>query len=669
MAGRYTFAHALIEHALYDDLSAGRRGACPPEGRGGARGALRRRSRPSGSGSSPTTGLTPPSPRTRARRSRTRNGRAIGPWRSSRPTRRCAGTGTRSICSTGSRATTRAVGPRCSSGSATRNDRRVIPTHRETLLAAGRLADDVDAVDLLVRAALRNNRGWNSIAGGVDHERIEMLTRALTRLGDADSPDRARLLALLCVERTWDADFDERLSMATRGRRHRAADRRQRRAGRRDSTQPRVDHDAPDPRAPPAMEHRGVRARRRSRRPDRTPPRQRGHGCLTALEAGDVATMRDRTHDLRVGMRADRTAAQPLADRVPLARGDGCSKATSTPPKQAATEALTLGTAAGYPGRRAHLLWRPAHGPALDAGPPARDDPAHRAGRATDSPALDIFRAVLACAKSFDGAHDEVRQLLDTEVANDFPMFADATWLAAHTIWAMPSRAAAIDRRRRSSINASCRGTTSSRPHTSTSQGSVAHYLGLLAHTLDRHDEAEQWFEPGARVARSDGSAVLRRVDPDRMGGPPRRPQPARGRTTGAGPRRRRATGRDRATDTATSSATPARCSNGSSSHGLPPAAEASGWVVRSHRTTHVTSRSSTIGIEPFLHEDFFFVNIGANDGVMNDQIYPFIREHSSRHCRRERTPRIRAAHGELFRDLPGVMLRTVRRLDKLRLV
>ena len=66
-----------------------------------------------------------------------------------------------------------------------------------------------------MRAALRNNRGWNSIVGGVDHERVEMLRRALTRLGDTDSPDRARLLALLCVERTWDADFDERLSMAT----------------------------------------------------------------------------------------------------------------------------------------------------------------------------------------------------------------------------------------------------------------------------------------------------------------------------------------------------------------------------------------------------------------------------------------------------------------------
>src|SRR6185503_8051877 len=45
------------------------------------------------------------------------------------------------------------------------------PGHRETLLAAGRIADDIDAIDILVRATLRNNRGWNSIVGGVDHER------------------------------------------------------------------------------------------------------------------------------------------------------------------------------------------------------------------------------------------------------------------------------------------------------------------------------------------------------------------------------------------------------------------------------------------------------------------------------------------------------------------
>ena len=37
-----------------------------------------------------------------------------------------------------------------------------------------------------------------------------------------------------------------------------------------------------------------------------------------------------------------------------------------------------------------------------------------------------------------------------------------------------------------------------------------------------------QWFSQALALPRSDGSAVLRRVDPDRMGGPPRRPRPGR---------------------------------------------------------------------------------------------------------------------------------------------
>ena len=138
-------------------------------------------------------------------------------------------------------------------------------------------------------------------------------------------------------------------------------------------------------------------------------------------------------------------------------------------------------------------LRRPALRPALDARPAAEMVPLIEQV-AHDNPGLQIFRAALAFAKSFDDAHDEVRQLLDTEVTNDFPMFADATWLAAQVLWAMPSRAVGIDRPRRSCTNACCRGTTSSRRPTSRSTGAVAHYLGLLAHTLDRHDEADRWF-------------------------------------------------------------------------------------------------------------------------------------------------------------------------------
>lgn len=97
------------------------------------------------------------------------------------------------------------------------------PAYRETLLEAAHIAQAVGDVDILVRAALANNRGWQSAAGVVDTERVELLNAALEAIGTADSPSRARLLALLALERVWDGDSsarrlvaDEALEMARR---------------------------------------------------------------------------------------------------------------------------------------------------------------------------------------------------------------------------------------------------------------------------------------------------------------------------------------------------------------------------------------------------------------------------------------------------------------------
>jgi len=74
------------------------------------------------------------------------------------------------------------------------------PEFRQTLLTAARAARDSEDTERLVRAALANGRGFWSMAGEVDHERMEVLQEALRRLGPADSPDRARLLARLGSE-------------------------------------------------------------------------------------------------------------------------------------------------------------------------------------------------------------------------------------------------------------------------------------------------------------------------------------------------------------------------------------------------------------------------------------------------------------------------------------
>ena len=86
--------------------------------------------------------------------------------------------------------------------------------HRRTLLDAAQVADRTDDVHSLVRSALANNRGWNSVYGGVDGERVAVLRRALERVGHDNSPERARLLALLASELVPSPDIERRLAVA-----------------------------------------------------------------------------------------------------------------------------------------------------------------------------------------------------------------------------------------------------------------------------------------------------------------------------------------------------------------------------------------------------------------------------------------------------------------------
>jgi len=71
---------------------------------------------------------------------------------------------------------------------------------RETLLTVGRWAAGAGATELLVRSALANNRGIVSVVGAVDEERVEVLEAALQAVGDADSGERALLLGTLATE-------------------------------------------------------------------------------------------------------------------------------------------------------------------------------------------------------------------------------------------------------------------------------------------------------------------------------------------------------------------------------------------------------------------------------------------------------------------------------------
>jgi len=73
------------------------------------------------------------------------------------------------------------------------------PEHRRTLLDAAALARELGDADRLARAVLANSRGWWSQAGAVDSERVDALEAAAGAIADED-PRRARVLALLALE-------------------------------------------------------------------------------------------------------------------------------------------------------------------------------------------------------------------------------------------------------------------------------------------------------------------------------------------------------------------------------------------------------------------------------------------------------------------------------------
>jgi FkbM family methyltransferase len=69
--------------------------------------------------------------------------------------------------------------------------------------------------------------------------------------------------------------------------------------------------------------------------------------------------------------------------------------------------------------------------------------------------------------------------------------------------------------------------------------------------------------------------------------------------------------------------------------------------------------------VEPFLHDGFFFVNIGANDGVVADPIYPFIKKHGWSGIAVEPVPHVFEQLERNYAHLDGVILENVAIADR----
>jgi tetratricopeptide (TPR) repeat protein len=87
------------------------------------------------------------------------------------------------------------------------------PAFRDTLLAASRLAEDLGDAERAARAALANNRGWG-VFGQVDEERIAALERAVELDGRRNTARCARLIARQASELQFDPDHERRWALA-----------------------------------------------------------------------------------------------------------------------------------------------------------------------------------------------------------------------------------------------------------------------------------------------------------------------------------------------------------------------------------------------------------------------------------------------------------------------
>jgi hypothetical protein len=79
------------------------------------------------------------------------------------------------------------------------------PEFRQTLLEVAHLAQELGEADRLFRAVLANSRGWSSQIGAVDDERVRALEASADALPDDDGR-RAQVLALLAVELHYAAE-------------------------------------------------------------------------------------------------------------------------------------------------------------------------------------------------------------------------------------------------------------------------------------------------------------------------------------------------------------------------------------------------------------------------------------------------------------------------------
>ena len=375
---------------------------------------------------------------------------------------------------------------------------------RTTLLDAAHLAQDVHDGHRLVRAAIANNRGDVSTAGEVDLERIDILEAALAAVGPDDSDDRARLLSTVALETVYAGDWerrvaltDEALAIARRlddpvtlawvlGARTEAI---------------RLPNTLPG-RLANSAEHLMIAERLGD-------PLQRGFAAVRRSRAAwEWGAMEEVDRCMQI--------VSDLADIHPYLRWNAIAQwphrllldGRIAEAEERVYEAFEVAQADEQPDAAAVMAaqvvmvrWDQGRLPEMEP---------LLAKVAADNPGIPAFRAVLALALCEADRLEEARAIYRAEASDGFAAFQYNTiWLAGMAL--LSEVCATLDEKDTAlMLYERLERWRDQVVFTGVSVfGSVSHYLGQLATTLERYDEAESHFAKAAEVYERMGAVTF----------------------------------------------------------------------------------------------------------------------------------------------------------------
>ena len=371
------------------------------------------------------------------------------------------------------------------------------PAYRQTLLGAARRAAELGDTDRLVAAALANNRGWFTSATTIDADKVEILELALERV-PAEHPDRALVLAALCMELTWGSPVERRQTLSDEALAIAVA------SGD-DTTIVRVlNNFCSALNAPQLLEQSLARTTDALTRAERVGDPvlhffAADWRAIAAVRSGDIDEM-DRCLET-VRLLASQLD-QPFlnwaytTDRAMRALIAGDTDHAD----ELATEAFHIGTDGGEPDagivyalqQAIVSLQRGAMGDLI----PIIEE------MATETPELAAGQigAFLALAHAEADNVDGAGLQLEKFAATDFELPIDDVWLLAMVSYADAAIACRDPQYVQPLFDQLAPYATQWTVTGSSSQGSVSHYLGGLAAVLGRYDDADAYFTRAAEL-------------------------------------------------------------------------------------------------------------------------------------------------------------------------